>query len=82
MPEPDGVELTRILSERFPDLGIVALSAYDENEFVFGVLSSGARGYVLKDEALDAIVEAIKAVYSGRTWLSGRVLEKVKRRAV
>jgi YesN/AraC family two-component response regulator len=44
MPEPDGVELTRILSERFPDLGIVALSAYDENEFVFGVLSSCARG--------------------------------------
>jgi YesN/AraC family two-component response regulator len=44
MPEPNGVELTRILSERFPDLGIVALSAYDENEFVFGVLSSCARG--------------------------------------
>jgi NarL family two-component system response regulator LiaR len=82
MPGLDGVELTRILSERFPDLGIVALSAYDENEFVFGVLSSGARGYVLKDEALDAIVEAIRAAYRGKPWLSDRVLEKVRRRAV
>jgi len=44
MPGMDGVEVTRILRERFPDLGIVALSAYDENEFVFGVLSSCARG--------------------------------------
>jgi DNA-binding NarL/FixJ family response regulator len=80
MPGLDGVEVTRILSERFPDLGIVALSAYDENEFVFGVLSSGARGYVLKEEALDAIIDAIRISSRGGIWLSRRVQEKVMRR--
>ncbi len=82
MPGMDGVEVTRILRERFPDLRILALSAYDENEYVFGILKAGATGYVLKEEALDTIVEAIRAASRGETWLSRRVEEKVVRRAI
>ena len=82
MPGMDGVEATRILRESFPDLRILGLSAYDDNEYVFGLLSAGAMGYVLKEEALDTIVEAIRAASRGETWLSKRVQEKVVRRAI
>jgi len=69
------------LRERHPDLRILALSAYEDNEYVFGLLSAGAVGYVLKEEALDTVVEAIRAASRGETWLSKRVEEKVVRRA-
>jgi NarL family two-component system response regulator LiaR len=82
MPGMDGVEATRLLRERHSDLRILALSAYDENECVFGILKAGASGYVLKEEALDTIVKAICVACHGETWLSPRVAEKVKRRAI
>ncbi len=82
MPGMDGVEATRLLRERHPDLRILALSAYHDDEYVFGLLSAGAAGYVLKEEALDTIVEAIRAASRGETWLSKRVEEKVVRRAI
>jgi DNA-binding NarL/FixJ family response regulator len=78
----NGVEATRLLRESHPDLRILALSAYDENECVFGILKAGASGYVLKEEALDTIVKAIRIAYRGETWLSPKVVEKVKRRAI
>jgi len=81
MPGMDGVEATRLLQERHPELRILALSAYEDNEYVFGLLSAGAVGYVLKEEALDTVVEAIRAASRGETWLSKRVEEKVVRRA-
>ncbi len=82
MPGMDGVEATRLLRERHPDLRILALSAYDENECVFGILKAGAIGYVLKEEALETIVKAIRVACRGETWLSPKVAEKVKRRAI
>jgi len=82
MPAMNGVEATRLLRESHPDLRILALSAYDENECVFGILKAGATGYVLKEEALDTIVEAIRAASRGEHWLSKRVQEKVVRKAV
>jgi NarL family two-component system response regulator LiaR len=82
MPAMNGVEATRLLRERHPDLRILALSAYDENECVFGILKAGASGYVLKEEALDTIVKAIRVACRGETWLSPKVAEKVKRRAI
>jgi len=82
MPGMDGVEVARLLREKHPELRILALSAYDENAFVFGLLSAGAMGYVLKEEALDTIVEAIRAASRGESWLSPRVAAKVMKRGI
>jgi len=76
------VEVARLLREKHPELRILALSAYDENAFVFGLLSAGAMGYVLKEEALDTIVEAIRAASRGESWLSPRVAAKVMKRGI
>jgi DNA-binding NarL/FixJ family response regulator len=82
MPGMDGVEVARLLRERRPELRILALSIYDEDAFVFGLLSAGATGYVLKEETPDTIVEAIRAASRGEIWLSPKVGEKVLRRAI
>jgi len=82
MPGMDGVEVARLLREKHPELRILAPSAYDENAFVFGLLSAGAMGYVLKEEALDTIVEAIRAASRGESWLSPRVAAKVMKRGI
>ena len=70
------------MRESHPDLRILALSAYDENECVFGILKAGASGYVLKEEALETIVKAIRVACRGETWLSPKIAEKVKKRAL
>ena len=82
MPDLSGVQVARLLRERCPELRIVVLSAYAESAFVLALLSVGAMGYVLKEEASDAVVEAIRAASCGEIWLSKSVQEKVVRKAI
>ncbi len=80
MPELNGLEVTRKLRESQPQLPILVLSAYDHEGYIEGLLEAGARGYVLKDEALETIVHAVYAAVEGRTWLSPRVATKLVNR--
>lgn len=73
MPGFDVVETTRQLKASHPALAILVLTAYDDDEYVFGLLRAGATGYVLKDEALDNLVDAIRAVAGGELWLTRRI---------
>lgn len=84
MPGLDPVAVTQRLtsSEALPELQVLVLTAYDDEAHVTGLLSAGAAGYVLKDEALETLVEAIRAVAKGETWLSQRVAAKLARRAI
>jgi NarL family two-component system response regulator LiaR len=79
MPEMDGVVACRELRERCPDTRIVVLTAFDEDDEVFGVLSAGASSYVLKDISPEALVQTVRGVAAGRTILdasvAGRVIE-------
>ena len=70
------------LRQAAPSVKVLVLSAFDDDEYVFGMLAAGATGYALKDERLSTIVEAVRAVSRGETWLSPRVAAKVTRRAV
>lgn len=84
MPGLDPVEVTQRLttSQALPGLRVLVLTAYDDEAHVTGLLAAGAEGYVLKDEALDTLVEAIRAVAKGESWLSQRVAGKLARRAI
>jgi DNA-binding NarL/FixJ family response regulator len=70
------------LRETRPDLCILVLTAYDENELVFGLLEAGAVGYVLKEEALETIEAAVRAAARGEPWLSQKVAAKVMKKAL
>ncbi|MGH2362137.1 MAG: response regulator, partial [bacterium] len=56
MPKVDGIELTRQLKEKSPDIAVVILTAFDDDDNLFAALKAGAIGYVLKDASLEQIV--------------------------
>lgn len=80
MPDLEPAPLTRRLGEQYPELQVLVLTAHDDPEFVVGLLSAGAVGYVLKDEASDTLVEAIRAVAQGKNWFSDRVTQQLARK--
>jgi len=73
MPELKPEAATRRLKERYPELKVLVLTAHDDPEFVVGLLLAGASGYALKDEATDTLVDAIRTVAQGRSWLTDKV---------
>ena len=78
MPEMTGVEVAREL-EGFPTQ-VLILSAYQDEDYIFGVLERGAAGYLTKQEPLQAILDAVRGVAGGETgWLSGRIADLVRR---
>jgi DNA-binding NarL/FixJ family response regulator len=84
MPGLNGMEAARQIVSRFPNIKIIALSMHSDSLFVTEMLRSGASGYLLKDCAFDELALAIRAVASGKTYLSpsisGVVVEDYLRR--
>lgn len=66
MPRVDGVEATRRIKEAHPDVGIVVLTTYADDESIFAALRAGARGYLTKDADADEIARAVTAVRGER----------------
>jgi DNA-binding NarL/FixJ family response regulator len=81
--EGSGLELVRALRASLPDLPVLVLSMHDEALFAERVLRAGARGYIMKQEAISGLIEAIRRVLAGRIYVSERmaqsVLERVRR---
>jgi DNA-binding NarL/FixJ family response regulator len=79
MPEMDGIECTRTLHRAMPHMGIVFVTMFENDEFVFRGLQAGGRGYILKDAAPDTMLRAIRAVASGESLLGATIAQKVIR---
>jgi two-component system response regulator DegU len=77
MPEMDGIEATRLLKQRFPEIGVVALSGHEDQEIVREMLVAGASGYVLKDSDGDDILNAVLQAADGGAVLSPGVTPRV-----
>jgi DNA-binding NarL/FixJ family response regulator len=74
MPRVDGLEVARQLKTRETATKILALSAYGEREFVLSMFDAGVDGYLLKEEAPDTIIEAIRSIANGgQGWFSRKV---------
>jgi DNA-binding NarL/FixJ family response regulator len=73
MPDLNGVEATHQILAETPNIKVIALSMHSDEQFVSGMLKAGASGYLLKDCAADELVQAIRAVMSGETYLSPRI---------
>ena len=58
MPEMDGVVCTRIIKENYPDIKIIILTTFDDDEYVFNALKYGASGYLLKGISMKELTEA------------------------
>jgi two-component system, NarL family, response regulator NreC len=77
MPELNGIEATRRLSTSSPHTRVVALSMHKDNVYVREILRAGARGYLLKDSVAADVVNAIRAVARGESYLSPAVSNAV-----
>ncbi len=80
MPRCDGVTATRRIVERWPDVHVLVLTTYDDDELVFQSIDAGASGYLLKDVGSDALAEAIRAASRGDSPLQPSIARKVLRR--
>ena len=62
MPEMDGVVCTQIIKENYPDIKIIILTTFDDDEYIFNALKFGASGYLLKGVSMQELSEAIRKV--------------------
>jgi DNA-binding NarL/FixJ family response regulator len=63
MPIMDGIEAAKKMVELFPDIGIIGLSMFDEDDLIVDMLEAGAKGYLIKNAGKEQITEAIRTVY-------------------
>src|SRR3989440_10098726 len=70
LPGANGIELIKNIRAEFPKLPVLILSMHDESLYALRGLRAGAQGYVMKQEALENVINAIRAVLAGRPYLS------------
>jgi DNA-binding NarL/FixJ family response regulator len=73
----NGIELTKMIVAEFPRIPVLILSMHDESLYAVRSLRAGARGYVTKQEALGSVLEAVREVMEGRTYLSPKMASQV-----
>ena len=77
MPELDGVQAMRQLSEQLPELKFIVLTTYDTDEYIFDAIEAGAKGFLLKDTSREELFRAIRAVSKGESLIEPGVASKV-----
>jgi DNA-binding NarL/FixJ family response regulator len=77
MPKASGIEVTRWLRTHHQEVGVLVLTAYDDDPYVLAVLQAGANGYVLKTAAPQDIIRAVRDVYEGKSALDPAVAQKL-----
>ena len=73
LKDGDGLELIKSLKARFPDLFVLVLSEHDETLYAERALRAGAKGYLMKEEATDAVLNAIRRILQGELYLSRKM---------
>lgn len=80
MPEMDGVSAITEIRELDPNAHIVVLTTYDGDEDIYRAIKAGAKAYLLKDTARDALVDCVRKVYAGETYLPPPLAAKLAER--
>ncbi|SMC23412.1 two component transcriptional regulator, LuxR family [Clostridium acidisoli DSM 12555] len=77
MPEMDGVQCTKIIKESYPNIKIIVLTTFDDDEYIFNALKYGASGYLLKGVSMDELIKAIHTVVNGGAMINPDITAKV-----
>ncbi len=80
MPKLDGIEATKQIKTLYPNIAVLILSAYDDDQFVFSLLEGGAAGYLLKSARSRELIDAIRALHAGESVLHPAIARKVLNR--
>jgi DNA-binding NarL/FixJ family response regulator len=79
MPAMNGIEATRQATSKYPNLKIITLSMFGEEEYYYKMIDAGAKGFILKNSDIDEVIKAIKAIVHGSTYFSQELLYNVVR---
>lgn len=77
MPKLDGVQCTQIIKENYPQVKIIILTTFDDDEYVYNALKYGASGYLLKGVSMDELESAIRTVHGGKAMINPDIATKV-----
>ncbi|MDL1945081.1 response regulator transcription factor [Chloroflexi bacterium CFX2] len=77
MPKASGIEVTRWVRAHLPEVGVLILTAYDDDPYVMAVLQAGANGYVLKTAQADELIQSVRDVNEGKSTLDPAVTRKL-----
>ena len=77
MPKMTGIEVARWIRARYPSLGVLVLTAYDDEPYAMGVLQAGANGYILKTAAPEDIIQAVRDVFAGKSAIDAVIAQKL-----
>ena len=77
MPVMDGREATRIITQQFPNIKVLVLSTFDDDEYIKQSMRAGAKGYLLKDMPSEELAQAIRLVHRGYSQLGPGLMEKL-----
>ncbi|MFT3750296.1 MAG: response regulator transcription factor [Agriterribacter sp.] len=79
LPDKSGIELCKEVKEKYPGIFIIGLSTFNQQSFIQKMMENGASGYILKNATLDELVEAIKTVVKGKTFLSNETAATLRK---
>jgi DNA-binding NarL/FixJ family response regulator len=77
MPKASGIEVTRWVRANIKNVGVLVLTAYDDDPYVMAVLQAGANGYVLKTASAEELIQAVRDVYEGKSVLDSSIAQKL-----
>jgi DNA-binding NarL/FixJ family response regulator len=77
MPVMDGRVATRKIAQQFPDIKVLVLSTFDDDQYIADAMRAGARGYLLKDMPSEELAQAVRLVHCGYTQLGPGLMEKL-----
>ena len=77
MPEKSGIEVTHWIREHYPAMGVLILTAYDDEPYVRAVLRAGANGYVMKTSTPEEIAAAVEEIFEGKAVLDSNLTQKL-----
>ncbi len=77
MPEVDGIMASRLALEKYPDLKIIALSMFSEEEYYTKMIDVGVKGFMLKNSQFEDVQKAIVEIYEGNNFFSPEILEHI-----
>lgn len=77
MPEMDGIEATKKAIEKQPELKVLTLSSFGDENYYFKMINAGAKGFLLKNAGITELEKAIIEVANGGSWFSSELLQKV-----
>lgn len=77
MPEVDGITASKIALEKYPDLKIIALSMFSEEEYYTKMIDVGVKGFLLKNSQFEDVQKAIIEVYEGNNFFSPEILDHI-----